>query len=201
MPTNYGSQNVRVATGLINTVNDDYPGGGSQSPGFAPAQLGQRVILGLNEVKYSAAVGVLYEGTYQYIRTYSGDFSGGANIVPARGLEAFWQDRTNYVVTTSDLYGNELAGIFINAIGNAKYGFIQAIQGGRVTIQTSNLGGVRNDIAFVNQAAGTGIATSATIAAITAPQLALKFGKLQAAPVAVNPVMGLVLVALDTQTV
>jgi hypothetical protein len=196
MPTNYGSQNVRVATGLLNTVDDDFPGGGTLSPGFAPAQLGQRVILGINEVKYSAAVGVLYEGTYQYVQTFSGDFSGGLNVRPARGLEAFWRDRTNYIVTTSDLYGNELAGIFINAIGNAHYGFIQAIQGGRVTIQTSNAGGVRNDIAFVNQAAGTGVATSATVAAITAPQLALKFGKLQAAPAA-----GLVLVALDTQTV
>jgi hypothetical protein len=191
MPTNYGSQNVRVVTGLLNTVNDDYPGGGSQSPGFAPAQLGQRVILGVNEVRSSHAIGDLLEGTYQYVQTFSSD-----TVAPARGLLAFWRDRTNYIVTTSDATGTELAGVFINAITRGKFGFIQAIQGGRGVVQTSVAGGALGDVACVNQGAGTAVALSATLAAITAAQLGVRFGKLQAVPVA-----GLVSVAFDTQTV
>jgi hypothetical protein len=191
MPTNYGSQNVRVVTGLLNTMNDDYPGGGSQAPGFAPAQLGQRVILGVNEVKSSHAIGDLYEGTYQYVQTYSSD-----TVSPARGLLAFWRDRATYLVTTSDATGSELAGVFINPITKGKYGFIQAIQGGRGVVQSSTAGGALGDIAVVNQAAGTAIAISATVAAVTAAQLSLRFAKLLAAPVAT-----FTLVAFDTQTV
>jgi hypothetical protein len=191
MPTNYGSQNVRVVTGLLNTVNDDYPGGGSQSPGFAPAQLGQRVILGVNEVRSSHAIGDLLEGTYQYVQTFSSD-----TLAPARGLLAFWRDRANYIVTTSDATGTELAGIFLSAITRGKFGFIQAIQGGRGVVQTSTAGGALGDVICVNPAAGTAIAVSATIGAITAAQLSVRFGKLLAAPVA-----GLVSVAFDTQTV
>lgn len=146
MPTNYGSQNVRVSTGLLNTVADDFPGGGSLSPGFAPGQAGMRVILGKDEVKFSHAVGDLYEGTYQYVQTYSGD-----TVAPAKGLEAFWRDRDTYLVSTSDTLGGELAGIYINALGKGKWGFIQAIQGGRATVQTSNAGGVKGDVVFVDR--------------------------------------------------
>jgi hypothetical protein len=198
MPTNYGSQNVRVSTGLLNTVNDEAPGGGASAqfkatsivPGYAPGQLGQRVILGKNEVKYDAHVGTLYEGTYQYVQTLSTDQTHAA-----LGLEAFWSDRDKYIVTTSDAVGAELAGIFINPITPGNYGFIFAVQGGRVNVQTSVAGGAKGDILFVNQGAGTAIALSATLAAITTAQLAVRFGKCLAAPVA-----GVVLAALDTQT-
>lgn len=191
MPTNYGSQNVRVSTGLLNTVEDDFPGGGSLAPGFAPGQLGMRCLLGAQEVKYSPAVGTLLEGTYQYVWTFSGD-----TVSPARGLLAFWRDRDTYLVTTSDALGAELAGVYISALHKGKFGFIQAIQGGRGYVQTSTAGGAKGDIAVVNQAAGTAIAISATVGAVTAAQLAVRFGKIEATPVA-----GLVQVAFDTQTV
>lgn len=191
MPTNYGSQNVRVSTGLLNTVDDDLPGGGSVAPGFAPGQLGMRVILGRNEIKYSAAVGILYEGTYQYVQTFSGDATP-----PARGLLAFWRDRANYIVTTLDTVGTEVAGVYINALTRGHYGFIQAIQGGRATVQNSNAGCVLGDIVFVNQGAGTAVALSATVGAVTAAQLSLRIGKALNTPVAT-----LNLVALDSQTV
>lgn len=190
MPTNYGSQNVRVSTGLMNTVDDEFCGGGSLAPGFASGQLGMKVMLGTNEIKFSAAVGTLRAGTYQYVQTFSGDL-----VLPARGLLAFWRDRINYLVTTSDAVGTAVAGVFINPITRGRYGFIQALQGGSVDVRNSVVCAI-GDILFVNQGAGTAVAASATVGAITAAQLALRIGKTMAITAA-----GFTLTALDSQEV
>lgn len=188
MPTNIGSQNVRVSLGLLNAGHgDDFPGGGSVTPGLAPAQLGQRVRLGANEVKYSTAVGTLYEGTFQYVQTLSTD-----SIVPDVGVLAFWSNRATYLVTTVDTLGANLAGVFINQVTPGKYWFIQAIEGGRGNVffaDTPALGEICSPLQN-----GTAQAEATATAAVNAAQLAVRFGKALGAKTG-----NLALVAYDQQ--
>jgi hypothetical protein len=200
MPTNYGSQNVRVSTGLLNTVNDQFPGGGNSQftipsyMGLAPAQLGQRVTLGLQEIKYDSHVGTLYEGTYQYVWTYSAD-----QCAPAVGMLAFWKSRAAYMVTTDDSQPTELAGIFINPITRGYFGFIQCIQGGRGTVRHGPLdesgGAVALGHIVFPIANGSAYATSDSVAAVATDDLAIRFGK----ALGTVSLSGLLVVALDCQ--
>lgn len=189
MPTNLGAQNLRVSTGLLNTVQDDFPGGGSVTPGLAPAQPAMRVRLGAAEVKYDATVGTLFEGVYQYVQTYSGD----ANFY-SLGKLVFWRDRSQAQVTIVDTNTAEVAGVIINTtITPGKWAFIQSVgEGGRATINIGASNPAFGDIAFV-AGGGTSVANSATVAAITATQLARRLGKCESQ----KGVAGTVIVALD----
>lgn len=135
------SQAVRISTGLLNTVLDDFPGGGSSSPGLAVGQLGDKITLSTADALAHSDVtntATLYEGTYQYVQAKS-----ALTIAAIRGMLVFWSDRANYIVDTVDAPRAELAGIVISGTGAAgtsgaptasKYFWIQTIEGGRATV-------------------------------------------------------------------
>src|SRR2546430_15849123 len=115
MPTFNRSQGIFAGVGFINTVNDAVPGGGTGAPpglseGRARGQLGACVTLGKSQIDFDPKVGLVEEGTFQYIQTLSGDVTA-----PARGLLAFWRGRSNYGVFTLDTNANEVGGGFLNA--------------------------------------------------------------------------------------
>jgi|SRR5262245_1562243 len=155
MPTGDRSQAVRVSTGYIDTVNDDFPGGGSSAPGFAPHQLGTKVTLGLDGPVNISNENNRYEGTAQYVRTLSTDVT-----VPILGTLAFWSDRANYVVTTNATTAGveNFAGVFLGAFpAGGKYGFIKIPEGGgRTLVNFSGSTPAAGEI--VQAASGTNIA-------------------------------------------
>lgn len=135
MPADDRSQAVRVSTGLFDTVNDDYPGGGSSAPGMAPAQIGAKVTVDRAPINISLSTN-RYEGTLQYIRTLSTDTTAAV-----LGTLCFWADRANYVVSTAvSTYGVEnFAGVFLGQYPQpGKYGFIKVpSEGGRTLVSFS----------------------------------------------------------------
>lgn len=136
MPTFDRSQGLIITTGYINAVDDVSPGGGSGAPpgltdeGRARGQVGACVTLGKNEVKYDPTVGEVEEGTFQYVKTLSGDV-----VQPARGILAYWVDRTNYIVSTVDTTASDVAGVFLNTVHQGRYTVIQKFfEGGRAYV-------------------------------------------------------------------
>ena len=137
MPSGIRNPNLRVTTGFLDNVSDDFPGGGSASPGFSPGQLGARVTLGSGfptdavGVKFSSTfktpLTTIPKGTFQYVQSLSGDSTS-----PAQGLLAFWSDRANYIVSTLDTNAQDVAGVYLGALGKGKFGFIQAREDGGV---------------------------------------------------------------------
>lgn len=95
----------------LNKINDQYPGGGTASPGLAPGQLGAIIEISDNDVKYDSAVGVLYGGRYQYVKFVP----QGGDTTPAVGLVVYWLDRAAKTVTTV-VTGYDIAGILINVV-------------------------------------------------------------------------------------
>lgn len=130
MPTSVRSQGVRVTTGYVDTVQDDFPGGGANSPGFAPGQLGTKATLASDAGDISLSTN-RYEGTVQYVQTLSTD-----TTAPQLGYLAFWSDRANYIVTTAGATAGveNFAGIFLGYIQPGKYGFIKIREGGGRTL-------------------------------------------------------------------
>lgn len=132
MPTDDRSQGQRVSAGMLDLVNDDFPGGGSSAPGFAPGQIMSKVTLG-NDGPININLSTnRYEGTAQYVRTLSTDVQ-----VPILGTLAFWSDRANGVVTTavSSTTVENFAGVFLGAYPAAgKYGYIKIPEGGGRTL-------------------------------------------------------------------
>lgn len=133
MPTGIRNQDLRVTTGFVDTVADDFPGGGSSSPGLAPGQPGCKVTLGVNANAINNSLN-RYEGTVQYVKTLSTD-----TTVPLLGLQAFWADRGQYFVSTDGTtYGIEnLAGIYLGSLPPGKWGFIKTLDGGRTLVNFS----------------------------------------------------------------
>jgi hypothetical protein len=132
MPTNPPSPAVRVSTGFLDTVNDDFPGGGSSAPGFAYGQRGAKVSIGIDGPVSISNSSNRYEGSYQYVQTLSTD-----SVAPLLGTLAFWSDRANYVVSTavSTAGVENLAGIFLGGLpAGGKWGFIKIPEGGGRTL-------------------------------------------------------------------
>ena len=132
MPTGRDNQAVRISTGYLDTVNDDFPGGGATSPGFAPGQKGAKVILGADGPINISNSNNRYEGAYQYVQTLSTD-----TTLPVLGLLAFWSDRANYIVSTAvATTGVEnFAGVYLGAYPQpGKFGFIKIPEGGGRTL-------------------------------------------------------------------
>ena len=137
MPSGIRNPNLRVTTGFLDNVSDDFPGGGTSSPGFSAGQLGARVTLGSGfptdavGVKFSSSfktpLTTIPKGTFQYVQSLSGD-----SLAPAQGLIAFWSDRANYIVSTLDTNAADVAGVYLGALGKGKFGFIQCREDGGV---------------------------------------------------------------------
>lgn len=172
MPAPFVSQIGRVTTGLLNTVNDTLVAQSSNTgtgQSRYNGQLGQRIALGPDEVKYDSSVGTLYGGVYQYVRFKSGDAT-----VPAVGLLCFWDLAVNedlYQVTTVEPTGtSRVAGVILNAVTGGNYGWIQVA--GKATVKciaTLTAAGAVGQSVFTGAAGvGTDNAKVDTIAAATA---------------------------------
>jgi hypothetical protein len=137
MPSGVFNPNVRVTSGFLDTANDSFPGGGSASPGYAPGQRGAKVGLGAGYpsdnvgVRFSSTfktpLTTIPRGIFQYVESLSTD-----SVVPAQGLIAFWQDRANYIVTTSDTNLKSRAGVYLGAPTRGNLCFIQCFDEGGI---------------------------------------------------------------------
>jgi len=137
MPSGYLNPNVRVTTGFLDTVSDQYPGGGSASPGFTPGQRGAKVGLGAGYptdnvgVRFSSSfktpLTTIPRGIFQYVQTLSTD-----SVAPAQGLIAFWLSRAQYIVTTSDTNLKSRAGVYLGAPHVGRHCFIQCFDEGGI---------------------------------------------------------------------
>ena len=132
MPAGYSQQIDRLTTGQINNINDAVAGGLQSPTGLAryASQLGERIALGNETLKYNSTIGVVYAGLFQYVQ-----IDPAAVKVPARGGLVFWKDYENAIVTT-DAAANNLhafAGVLLNAPTVGNFTFIQTL--GKVFVQ------------------------------------------------------------------
>ncbi len=111
---------------FLNNQNDQYPGGGD-SPGFAPGQVlkTKRLTNAQASALSKSSIGTLYAGIYQYVQLLS-----TASQAAVRGNACFWASAANYMsgIVTSDggaTLEGRFAGVFINVITAAYYGWIQ----------------------------------------------------------------------------
>ncbi len=101
--------------GKLNTVYDDFAGGGNASPGLAPGQLGLVTHITKEHALQlsNTEVGTLYEGDYQYVQLDDTPIVDEALVIPQKGYALFWTDRANFKVSTNDELRSELAGVFL----------------------------------------------------------------------------------------
>lgn len=133
MPTGIRDVTARVTTGFVDTVNDQFPGGGSASPGLASGQVGVKITLGPNAAAISNTLNQ-FAGTVQYVQTLSTD-----TTAPLIGYSAFWSDRTNKIVTTDGTTAGieNWAGIFLGTVTPGYYCYIKVPEGGRTLVNFS----------------------------------------------------------------
>jgi hypothetical protein len=131
MPSNVQSTTVMVPPVRLNATNGDTVPGGYLSTktgsAIAPAQLGQKVYLGGDEIKYDPAIGTLYAGGYQYVQF---DTQARSAAAYARGQIVFWESGAipTFLVTNLNLFGTRdgnQAGIVLNTVTYGNYWWIQ----------------------------------------------------------------------------
>lgn len=114
---------VQVAGGSILGAADVYPGGGGESPGAVPGQLGKSI-----EV-YNGYLDCDFDGRVQYVK-----LAAAITVVPVRGTLAYWSDRPNYVITCDNPNaGGALAGIILGTTTDGTHAWIQ--KSGRATVK------------------------------------------------------------------
>jgi len=127
------AQIQHVTTGLLNTVNDPFPGSlGSSSqwppPIGYPGQLGKAIYFDADTIRYDSTVGTLYPGHYTYVQLSTD------SPVPVIGQAAFWiedaeADPSLFAVTAEEdsftLTDAQFAGVFINVPTLGNYCYIQ----------------------------------------------------------------------------
>ena len=152
-----------------NNVNDASPGMSVSSGTGAQkiSQLGNRLVLGPDEIIYDTDIGTLYGGVYQYVRFRSADVTAAA-----RGLIYLWDttvDEDLYQVSNLETIGGTAgsqtcsfrAGICLNAVTAAYYGWIQVAGKASVDFRAV-LTGVAADGCSVYQAGAGAGADNAT---------------------------------------
>lgn len=118
---------LHLTTPYLNTVNDQFCGGGDASPGYAPGQLlkTKRLTNAQALALSKTSVGTLYAGVYQYVQTLSTQSQAAV-----LGNATFWKTAANYVsgIVSSDggaTVEGRFAGVFLNVITAGYYGWIQ----------------------------------------------------------------------------
>lgn len=112
--------------GFLNSIDDAVIGGIANTltgASYFGGQLGDRFTLSHAMALQCSdpAVGTLYGGKYQYVKT-----KAGSTAAPARGLIAFWDDMDDYVVTPDAPTGTAcIAGVYIGAPTKGQYCYIQ----------------------------------------------------------------------------
>lgn len=113
---------VQITTGKLNTVNDTYPGGGTDAPGLRQNQLGAALQLNADQALQvsDTTVGTLYAGVYQYVKFYVSQ-SGTTK----KGGPVYWQDTDNFIVTADVPTGAPgFAGVALSVVTKGNCGFI-----------------------------------------------------------------------------
>ena len=135
MPNRVEQPIVRTSLPALNDINDQFVANNTPSASGATnmyaAQLGARVWLDGNPggVRYDSAIGTLYGGKYQYVKT-----TAGTTATYVLGRPVFWTDFEGYVVTadsTAVLVG-KMAGIVLNTVTKGQYCWIQVA--GKATV-------------------------------------------------------------------
>ena len=136
MPNRVEQAIVRTSLPALNDINDAYPANNTPSASGATnqyaAQLGARVWLDGNPggVRYDSAIGTLYGGVFQYVKT-----TAATTNTYAKGQPVAWTDYENYVVTcdfTAALVG-QWAGFCLNTVTKGQYCWIQ--RSGKSTVK------------------------------------------------------------------
>lgn len=111
-----------ITTGKLNTVNDTYPGGGTDAPGLRQGQLGTELVLNAEQAlaMSDTSVGTLYGGTYKYVK-YLSTQSGTSK----KGGPMYWSDPATFTVT-ADVPTSFLgfAGVCLNVVTKGNCGWI-----------------------------------------------------------------------------
>lgn len=167
MSTPWESPEIRISTGLLNTVNESvianaptFPGGSISR--FA-GQLGKVLYVSQAQIAQltSTTIGTLYGGAYMYVRRRATDDSspalGAGKIAFIDTVVSSWESA--YQVTTDENLSSSdnavmIAGIFINNIEPGNYGFIQI--DGEATIRSRSVLTVAGAIGSRVYAAGAG---------------------------------------------
>jgi hypothetical protein len=135
MPNRVEQAIVRTTLPALNDINDSYAANNTASASGATntyaAQLGARVWLDGNPggVRYDSAIGTLYGGKYQYVKT-----TAATTNTYVKGQPVTWTDFENYVVTsdfTAVLVG-KMAGVCLNTVTKGNYCWIQTA--GKATV-------------------------------------------------------------------
>ena len=165
MPHRVEQAIVRTSLPALNDVNDAYPANNtpsaSGSTNMYAAQLGARVWLDGNPggVRYDTAVGTLYGGKWQYVKT-----TAGTTATYVLGRPVFWTDFENYVVTadaTAVLVG-KVAGIMLNTVTKGYYAWIQVAGKATVLFKTGITAATPADGDLIVIDASTGLADDLT---------------------------------------
>ena len=169
MPNNVTQQISRVPTALLNTVNDQYPGGQQSLSGanIYAAQKGARMWLDGNTggVKYdSVNVGTLYGGVFQYVQFYASESAAAAigrpvawaydQVTVAADVYKAFQ---SYIVTTdtnSALRTGRTAGVALCVVTAGYYGWIQTKGVAPVLYATLTGTPVDGDLLYVDSSSG-----------------------------------------------
>ena len=113
---------VTITTGFLNSVNDTYPGGGTDAPGLRPGQLGAEITVNAAQATALTASGnTLYEGRYKYVQ-----FKLTQSGTTLKQGPVYWDDPDNFIVT-ADVPAGFLgyAGNALNVVTKGNYGWIQ----------------------------------------------------------------------------
>lgn len=113
---------LTITTGKINTVNDTYPGGGTDAPGLRQGQLGAAMQLNAAQALAlsDTSVGTLYAGVYQYVQFLS--TQSGTTV---KGGPMYWSDLSSFIVTADVPTGAPgFCGVALNVVSKGSYGFI-----------------------------------------------------------------------------
>jgi hypothetical protein len=165
MPNRVEQAIVRTSLPALNDINDAYAANNTASASGATntyaAQLGARVWLDGNPggVRYDTAIGTLYGGKYQYVKT-----TAGTTATYVLGRPVFWTDFENYVVTadcTAVLVG-KVAGVMLNTVTKGNYGWIQTAGKATVLFKTGITATTPADGDLIVIDVGTGLADDLT---------------------------------------
>lgn len=118
---------LHLTTNFLNTINDQYAGGGDASPGYAPGQLlkTKRLTNAQALALSKTTIGTLYAGIYQYV-----NFLSTATQAAVLGQACFWKtaaDYTNGIVSSDGgaTVEGRFAGVFLSVLTKGYYGWIQ----------------------------------------------------------------------------
>jgi len=150
---------LKVTSKFYNDIDDPSPGASLSTADVSGSiiqpyggQVGKPLTLtGPMAAQHSnPAVGTLYEGRYQYVRT-----KAGSTVAPVRGGLCFWDDYENIVVTPDATQGNigNFAGVYLRANTKGRWCLIQT--SGKATVNfiaagTTKDGSVAGDLVVVD---------------------------------------------------